>query len=124
MSITPRKQRAISSLLEFGSVSRAADECGVSRQSLYRWLHQDEFAAALRTASGEMVEQASRRLTHLMFKAVDLLERIVDDSASSTRERSRAAELIIVHGAKLHEMADIEERISALERRVKHDRAR
>jgi transposase-like protein len=118
MSLSPRKRRAVLALVEHGSVVRAADEVGISRQALHRWIKEPEFSQALREASSNMVEQASRRLTHLMLRAVDALEFVLKSSTSNTREKLRAAELILSHGVRLRELSELESRIVELEHKV------
>lgn len=112
-SLSPRKQRAVIALVELGSVAAAADELSLSRQTLYRWLKEPEFGAALRRASGEHIEQVSRRLNSLMLQAVDELERLL--SSESEQQRRLAVECILSHGARLQELTSLTERVKALE---------
>lgn len=110
------KQRALLALVERGSVSRAADECKLSRQTLYRWLREPEFSSALRDASGSQVEQASRRLTALMMRAVDELELLLDSRSEHTRRLT--ADSILSHALRLRELVELESRVSELERKL------
>lgn len=115
--LSPSKRRAVLALVEHGNVSKAADACGVARQTLHRWMREPEFSSALRGASGEQVEQVSRRLTALMLKAVDTLESLLLSSDSEHQKRL-AADSILSHGLRLRELVELEQRVSELEKRI------
>lgn len=115
-SLSARKKRAILALVEHGSVSRAADACGVARQSLYNWMREPLFASALKEASGSQVAQASRRLDALLLRAIDELERLL--SSESEQQRRLAVESILSHGVRLRELTQLEERVKSLEDRA------
>lgn len=119
-SLSTVKRRAVLALVEHGSVSRAADICNLSRQSIYRWMREPEFGKALQEASSEQVIEASRRLTSLMMRAVDELERLL--SSDSEHQRRLAVESILTHGARLRELVELEERITNLERSMERGR--
>lgn len=119
-SLSTVKRRAVLALVEHGSVSRAADTCNLSRQSLYRWLREPEFERALREASSEQVIEASRRLTSLTMRAVDRLEKLLDSERELTQ--LKAVESILTHGARLRELVELEERITNLERSMERGR--
>ena len=111
--LTPSKQKAVLALVEYGSVSRAAAECKLSRQTLYRWLKEPLFASALKEASSEQVSELSRRLTAITLKAVDRLERLLD--SDSEQQRRLAADSVLTHALRLRELVELEERITNLE---------
>lgn len=115
MSLSPRKKRAVLALVEHGAVSRAADACGVARATLYKWMHEPEFSKALRDASGSQLSEASRRLDALLLRAIDELEKLLD--SRSEHQRRLAIDSILSHAARLRELTELEERITALEMR-------
>lgn len=115
MSLSPRKQRAVLALVESSSVAAAAVASGVSRQTLYRWMREPEFATMLRQASGERVEQASRELTAMMSKAVEVLHALLE--SGSEHQRRLAADSIITNAIRLRELVELESRIVELEKR-------
>ena len=116
MSLSPSKQRAVLALVEHGSVVAAADACKLSRQTLYRWLREPLFAQALRIASGEQIEQASRRLSSLMIRAIDELERLL--SSESEHQRRLTADSVLSHALRLRELVELEQRVSNLEKQI------
>ena len=116
MSLSPQKRRAILALTEHGAVARAADACKLSRQTLYRWLREPEFAQALREESDSRVEQASRRLTALVDEAISVMSQLL--KSDSEHVRRLTADSILSHGIRLRELVELTERISNLEKRV------
>lgn len=111
--LSPSKRRAIVALLEYGSVSRAAAECKLSRQTVYRWMREHEFELALKQASSAQVAELSRRLTALSIQAVAKLEQLL--SSESEHQARLAAESILAHSIRLRELTELEERITNLE---------
>lgn len=114
MSLSSHKRRAVLALVEHGAVARAADECKLSRQTLYRWLREPEFAQALRDESDSRVEQASRRLTYLVDEAITVLSELL--KSGSEHQRRLAADSVLSHALRLRELVELEQRISNLER--------
>lgn len=115
VSISARKQRAVLALVERGSVAKAAVAAGVARQTVHRWMHEPEFALALREASSLQVEQASRRLTGLLDGAISVLEMLLE--SGSEHQKRLTADSVITHATRLRELTEIESRIQALEKR-------
>lgn len=114
--LSPAKRRALLALVEHGSVSRAADACNLSRQSVYRYMRDAEFAAALTELSGIQVAAASRRLTSLLWRAIDELERLM--GSDSEQQRRLAADSVLSHALRLKELVELEHRISNLEKHI------
>jgi len=114
MSLSPRKRRAVLALMECGSVARAAEQVGVSRQALHRWIKEPEFAQALREASGARFVEASRRLDALLMQAIDELEKLLH--SESEQQRRLTADSVISHAIRIRELTEIESRITALEK--------
>lgn len=115
MRITPAKRRAIVALAQSPNVTEAAALAQISRSTLHRWLADDEFLMALREYSDFQTEQAARRLTALLGRAVDTLEELLDHK--SPHVRRLAAGNIIAHAVRLSELASLEFRVTILERR-------
>lgn len=111
--LTPSKHRAVLAIVEHGSVARAAAECKLSRQTLYRWIREPEFELALREASSAQVVELSRRLTSLTLKAVEKLEKLL--GSPSEHQARLAADSILTHAIRLRELTELTERIRDLE---------
>jgi len=115
---TPRQRRAIAALLATGDKNDAAEQAGVSRRTLYRWMHQDEFRAELVQAETAALDELSRQLVRLAALAVETLERAMAN-AETDGQRIRAADIVLSRLLQLRELVSIETRLAALERTMK-----
>jgi len=116
--LTVRQQKAISTLLSSKTIEQAAKQAGVSRKTLYTWLRAPDFKAALSEATGEVLENAVRRLTALTSKAIDTLESVIDNPKTNTASRIRAATAILDTVLKIRELTVLESELRALEYRA------
>jgi hypothetical protein len=104
------------------TIAEAAEVANVSERSLYRWLAEDiEYRAELSRAEGGAISDASRRLASLMSLAVETLEVVMSGSEASPSAKSRASQLVLEYGSRLHELGVIETRLRRLEERVLFD---
>lgn len=115
------KQRAaLEALLDGANIQTAADLAGVNRKTVTRWLGDPKFWKTYQVNSRASLELAARRLTGKLDAAVALLGNIMDDSDAPAGVRLRAAQQVIDGSLKLLEVADIQERLTALEERLEH----
>ncbi|MDD2541057.1 MAG: phBC6A51 family helix-turn-helix protein [Desulfuromonadaceae bacterium] len=70
-----QKQRAIQLLLEGKAVVQVAEEIGVDRTTVYRWLKEPSFIAERNRQANELRDAAQSRLRALISKSVDVVER-------------------------------------------------
>lgn len=113
------KQSAIRALLQTKTVTEAAALAGVGERTLFRWLADSDFRAALATAEGELLDAAQRRLLALQGKAIDTLDALLaPESEVSHAVQLRAAQVVLDSLLKLRELRDLEERLAALESRL------
>ncbi len=113
-SLTTEQRKAITALLSAKNNAVAAKVAGVAERSLYRWLADPNFKAELNAAQADLMVTATRRLTHAMGLACD----VVVDTMKNGDTRSvklRAAQTLIAALPALHEMVSVESRLSALE---------
>lgn len=75
--LTSRQSKGISLMLQ-GNLSNAAiaKECGVSENTVYNWLHNDDFLA-------ELQKQQRRMFTKLACKAQRKMEELLDSNNPS-----------------------------------------
>ena len=121
-NLTPRKRKAIETLLTSGDVTQAARAAGVSRETLYRWLKAPDFQAALNDSTRQALESLSRTLVTLGEKAADTLRQALEDSTLAPGARVRAADIVLARILQLRELVDIETRLAKLEREVHNDK--
>jgi flagellar motility protein MotE (MotC chaperone) len=117
-NITTRQRRAIAALLSTRNVGEAAAAAHVGDRTLYRWLAETGFKAALVQAEGDAIDQATRRLIGLQDAAIDTLTGVLEDQKATAGVRLRAAQNVLDYLLKLRDLRNVEERLAALERSV------
>jgi uncharacterized protein YukE len=109
------QRKAIEALLGGKKIEQTADYAGVSRSTIYNWLKQEDFQAALRQHTRVIQSHVIARLIGSMDRAVDTLQGGCQGKANATQVRS--ANAIIKNVIALSQMLDQEARIQeALER--------
>jgi hypothetical protein len=99
------------------TLEAAAQKAGVSKTTVKRRLQDPEFRARLQEASADMVKRAARTLTAAATEAIKTLLALQQPSTPSPT-RLGAARAILEIGVKLREVADMEERLTALEHQM------
>lgn len=115
-TLSPKQQRAIAALLTSKTDAEAAQAVGVDARTLYRWMRQPAFVAALREAGKRAVEIAGRRLQGLTGKAAETLDALMDCVDLPTRGRVAAG--IIDRAFRFTELQDVQHRLDELEQRL------
>ena len=116
-----RQQKAIAALLTERNVPAAAKAARVGERTLYRWLTQDDFKAAVQQSVTDAIGAAIRRLAGLSGKAIDTIEDILDDKTIQLNHPDislRAAISLKGDILKISELWTLEERVSQLEKAV------
>ena len=114
--LTPKQRKAVEALLTTGEVAAAAQAAGVSRESVYRWLKQPAFLAAVREAEARAIDDLSRLLVRLGRTATATLAKAMNDAAAPWATRVRAADAVLSRLLQLRELATLEARVAELER--------
>ena len=117
--VTHKQNKAILTLLDGGTQAEAALVAGVTPKTVHRWIHQDAaFFDALKAAKSKVIDQASTRLAGGMNSAIDTMLRIMADETATQGTQLRAANFLLTHALRVIELADVLERIDALEMRL------
>ncbi len=118
MAKQPNSNHALLVALACGAtIEQAAAKCGISERTAYRRLERPEFRQQIQSLKAEMVQRAAAALTAAAMEGVKTLLELM--KASNTGPvRLGAARSVIELGAKLRELAELEERIKLLEERV------
>lgn len=117
--ITVKQQKAITALLSERTGRDAAKKAGVSEKTLYTWLADKDFRAALRSAEADILETVTRRLGVGQTLALDTLETLIT-KAKHESTRLTACTSWLTMFVKYRDMKDIDERLTALEAAI-HD---
>ena len=110
------QKRALASLLAEKSIRDAAASVGLSEKTLYRYLQDPGFLAALEHAQDDLTRDAVRRLTYGLSTALGVLEDLMESGDETNRRLAAVAWL--TQALKLREIIELERRISDLERRI------
>ena len=118
LPLTPKQRKAVAALLTTGEVTAAAREAEVSKDTLYRWLKQPVFLAAVRQAEAAALDELSRLLVRLGRTATATLAKAMGDPAAPYPTRVRAADAALGRLLQLRELATLEARVTELERSI------
>ena len=113
--LAPKQRRAIEALLLTGEVAHAATTAGVNRDTIYRWLKQPNFQAAVREAEAQAIDEVSRVLIRLSKSAVGTLAQAMAERDAPIGPRIRAADITLSRLLQVRELAVLEDRLTALE---------
>ncbi len=91
MTHSPTKRaRVITALLSGRSQAEAADDAGISKTTVKRWLKNPAFARDLAAAQEDLLSQIGRRLTSVTLKGIKGLEAVLDDTGTKAAVRVAA----------------------------------
>jgi hypothetical protein len=120
MAQQPRKKAEDVLLLALAcgaTVEAAARQCQLSERTIYRRLAEPDFRRRLQALRADMVQRAAGLLTAAAVEAVKTLLDLQKASAPFA-VRLGAARAVLEIGVKFREMADLEERLAALEEQL------
>lgn len=115
VELNSRQHRAITALLTTRNISEAATVAQVGERTLYRWLSEPAFRAALSAAEGAAIDAATRSLLALQAGAIDTIEALMNDSEQPGAVRLRAAQSVLDYLLQLRDLRNMENRLAALE---------
>jgi hypothetical protein len=78
VELSPSQLAALGALLAGSSVTAAAEQAAVSRETLHRWLREPAFAAAYKRQHRDLWEATETRLLRLAERATTIVERAID----------------------------------------------
>jgi hypothetical protein len=113
--LSTRQQRTIGVLLAARNVREAAKQAKVHERTLYTWLGEPAFRAALYEAEGHLIDAATRRLLHHQDVALSVILSIMANPVNPASVRLKAAQSVLDQLLKLRELRNVEQRLSALE---------
>ena len=125
MPTNPRKKAAEKLLLALAcgaTVDSAARECGVTPRTVYRRLTEPAFRQRLQRLRSDMVQRTAGTLTAASAEAVRTLVELLKPTVAH-HTRLGAARAVLESGVKLRELAELEERMTALEAQLQAQHA-
>lgn len=115
------QDKAIAALLTSNTQAEAAKKCGMSERTLRVYLDDPEFFTEYQRRRQQMVTDATRKLQLYMQSSIDTLYEIKNDAETPPAVRANAARALLDYGLKYTEVADLAERIAALERQTEDE---
>ena len=113
--LSTNQRKALKALLECSTIRAAADGCGLSEATLYRYLRDPPFKAELRERQDAVVTAVTAALVGLAGDAVETLRGVLRDAEASDGVRVRAALGWLAQMRQSVELVELAERVSALE---------
>ncbi len=123
-TLSAKQRRAVTALLTEPDMTAAAKAAGVSRDTLYRWLAESAFQAALRDAEASAIAAVSRSLVRLAERAATTLDGAMTDPAAASSTKVRAADIVLARLLQVRELVALETRVAELEARYAADAGR
>jgi hypothetical protein len=117
---TPRKKAEDALLLALAcgaTVEQAARQCGLSDRTVYRRLADPGFKRRLQGVRADFVQRTAGTMTAAGTEAVRTLLELLKPAAPPP-VRLGAAKAVLEIGLKVREVAEFEERMTALEQRL------
>jgi transposase len=116
MALNSRQLKAIPILIGCDTVEGAAKKAGISKNTIYTWMQQEEFCQAVSEARKKLFDRAMHKLMNVSMKAVITLEKLLNAESESVRRA--AANDVLGHILKYRELSEIEERLETVEKIV------
>ena len=111
-NLTLRQVTALPHLLKPGSLAVQARHAGVHRNTLYRWLQDENFRECLEWLRKETMRFTQAQLQAMSYKAAAVLDEALDDD--SARVRIEAARLVLTQAHNAHYGQELERRVENL----------
>ena len=111
-------ERLIELLLTHGSVKATAAALGMSARAIYARLADPNVRQMYADARGQMLENATGNLCESLNSAIDFLHSVVDDREAPIALRIQSADSLLRHAVRYVEVADVTNRLSALEQKL------
>jgi hypothetical protein len=114
------KQEIVAVQLASGLTVKAAAKAGrVSMRTVFNWQKDPAFLAHVAALRTDMRERATGRTARGMSKAAARLVKLLDSDKEVVQ--LQAAKALLELGVKLRDALELEQRIKAMEERLKHD---
>lgn len=111
--LSPRQQQVLPFLVSSPTLSQAARDANINRNTLRRWMEDDKFRDELVRLRQEAAELARSELQELMLLSVGVLSDAMQNAASHD-VRVRAARTALSFGMQLNEMKKLQEEVETL----------
>ena len=105
-------EQIIAALLQHGTISKAAEACGISPRTIYDRMDAREFRAAYMEAKNDIIREAVYSINGKLSAAIDAVSEIMTDKATNPAVRLQATQVIINNAGKFADRLTADERSS------------
>lgn len=119
-NLTNKQLKTINAILESRTIGEAAKKIGISRALFYEWMKNPEFKTELKRKQDEIIEIGLIGLRASVSEAVEVMRSLLKTENEGIRFRS--AESILNHYNRHKELAEIEERLSRIEKVIEYQK--
>lgn len=116
--MTAAQNRALTALLQCKTREEAARMAGISSRTLRTYFQNADFVAAYRAAAAEMLQDAVMEARQGVSPALSTLREIAENGEEAAPARVSASKASLEYFLRLHDAADVEDRIAALEAQI------
>ena len=117
-SMTQSQSRALAALLHSRTREEAAKAAGITSRTLRNYFDDAAFVRAYRMAASEALQDAVNEARQGISTALFTLRQIAENNDETASVRVTASRAMIELFIKLHEAADVDERLAELERQI------
>lgn len=114
--MTPKQTKVLAALLEQPTKKAAAAAAGISPATLRRYLADEEFQREYKKGLAELLKNASDRAQKGMDAALEYLNDAFTGKQAAEAVKVQASRAFLAYGMQVINIADIEERLTKLER--------
>lgn len=114
--LNKRQLRAVTLILQGKTLTEGCQKAGISRVTFYKWMTIPAFKEEFQRQRKEIVADALHTLKLSSTKAAEVLIALLESSREDMRFKTACA--IHEHVNKFIELEDIENRLTAIERRM------
>ena len=111
-------EKLVELLLVHGSVKATAAALGMSARAIYARLADPNVRQMYAEARGRLLESATGNLCESLNSAIDFLHSVVDDKEAPLALKIQCADSLLRHAVRYVEVADVTNRLSALEQKL------
>ncbi len=112
---TPKQEKALASLLTEPTIEGVAKVVGISKTTLYQWLKEPAFKAALDEARALLFTDNLSLLKASLKAGVEALRLALTDPDATVANKITAGKTLIELALRANEQLEIEQRLAALE---------
>jgi len=116
--LSAEDERLLAALVAYPTKTAAAKALGISRQTIYVKLRDEDIKAAYDEMRAAAIADAVDSLLNVAESAVAVLHTLANDTGVPAQTRVTAAGKLLDMALRAHELSDLSERLAALEREM------